>query len=182
MAESNTNVSIEKLEKGNYQPWKFCMRNYLMDKSLWGYATGEEIEPELPQKNISEAELKAWKAWNKKDKKVMFLVSQNVSNNMIRHIQELNSAKEAWDALEKLYTTNTRARKIQLKNELNNMKKSQGMSVNVYVLKIKHMGDILKCRHNALNFRILLLIISGDGRRHGLRVKLYNMWFGHRSS
>ena len=39
----------------------------------------------------------------------------------------MNSGKEAWDALEKLYITNTRARKIQLKNELNNMKKSRGM-------------------------------------------------------
>ena len=73
----------------------------------------------------------------------MFLISQNVFNNMIGHIQELNSAKEAWDALEKLYTTNTRARKIQLKNELNNMKKSRGMSVNDYVLKIKEVEDAL---------------------------------------
>ena len=80
-----------------------------MGKSLWGYVTGEEKEPELPEENITEAELKAW---NEKDKKVMFLISQNVSNSMIGHIQELNSAKEAWDALDKLYTTNTRARKI----------------------------------------------------------------------
>ena len=48
-----------------------------------GYVTGEEREPELPEENITEAELKAW---NKKDKKVMFLISQNVSNNMIGHI------------------------------------------------------------------------------------------------
>ena len=75
MAESNTNVGIKKLEKGNYQPWKFRMRNYLMGKSLWGYVTGEEKEPELPEENITEAELKAWKAWNEKDKKVMFLIS-----------------------------------------------------------------------------------------------------------
>ena len=47
MAKSNTNVGIKKLEKGKYQPWKFHMRN-LMGKSLWGYATGEEVEPELP--------------------------------------------------------------------------------------------------------------------------------------
>ena len=114
-----------------------------MGKSLWGYVTGEEAEPELSPENTTEADLKAWKAWNEKDKKVMFLISQNVSNSMIGHIQELNSAKEAWDALEKLYTTNTRARKIQLKNELNNMKKSRGMSVNDYVLKIKEVADAL---------------------------------------
>ena len=107
MAESSTNVGIEKLEKGNYQPWKFRMKNYLMSKSLWGYVTGEEKEPELSEENAMEAESKAWKAWNKKDKKVMFLISQNVSNSMI-----LDSSKMAWNALEKLYTTNTRARKI----------------------------------------------------------------------
>ena len=62
---------------------------------------------------------------------------------MIGHIQELNSSKEAWNALDKLYTTNMRARKIQLKNELNNMKKGQGMSINEYVLKIKEVADAL---------------------------------------
>ena len=143
MAKSSTNVGIEKLEKGNYQPWKFCMKNYLIGKSLWGYVTGDEPEPELPLENATEAELKAWKTWNEKDNKVMFLISQNVSNSMIGHIQELNSSKEAWNALDKLYTTNTRARKIQLKNELNNMKKSQGMSINDYVLKIKEVADAL---------------------------------------
>ena len=62
---------------------------------------------------------------------------------MIGHIQELNSSKEAWNALDKLYTTNTRARKIQLKNKLNNMKKGQGMSINDYVLKMKEVADAL---------------------------------------
>ena len=143
MAKSSTNVGIEKLEKGNYQPWKFCMKNYLIGKSLWGYVTGEELEPKLPLENATKAELKAWKTWNEKDKKVMFLISQNVSNSMIGHTQELNSSKEAWNALDKLYTTNTRARKIQLKNELNNMKKGQGMSINNYVLKIKEVADAL---------------------------------------
>ena len=55
----------------------------------------------------------------------------------------MNSSKEAWNALDKLYTTNTRARKIQLKNKLNNMKKGQGMSINDYVLKIKEVADAL---------------------------------------
>ena len=101
-----------------------------------GYVIGDDPELELPLENATEVELKAWKTWYKKDKKVMFLISQNVSNSMIGHIQELNSSKEAWNALDKLYTTNTRARKIQLKNKLNNMKKGQGMSINDYALKI----------------------------------------------
>ena len=48
---------------------------------------------------------------------------------MIGHIQEFNTSKDAWDTLRKLYSTNTKARKIQLKNELNNMKKNN-LSIN----------------------------------------------------
>ena len=75
MADSGTNVGIEKLDKNNYQPRKFKMRNYLIGKSLWGYVRGEEAEPRLPIENVSTEELKAWKTWNEKDKKVMFLIS-----------------------------------------------------------------------------------------------------------
>ena len=95
MNESSNIVGIVKLEKNNYQPWKFCMRNHLIGKSLWGFVTGEEKEPELPIQNASEQELKAWKAWNEKDKKVMFLISQNVSNSMVGHTQELETTKDA---------------------------------------------------------------------------------------
>ena len=136
MSDNINTVGIEKLDKNNYQPWKFRMRNYLIGKSLWGYVTGEEADPVLPTHNASADELKAWKTWNEKDKKVMFLMSQNISNGMIGHIQELDSSKEAWDTLERLYSTNTKARKIQLKNELNNMKKNN-LSINDYVPKIK---------------------------------------------
>ena len=48
------------------------MRKYLIGKSLWGLVIGEEKEPELPTQNASELELKAWKAWNEKEKKVIF--------------------------------------------------------------------------------------------------------------
>ena len=132
MGDNSNTVGIEKLDKNNYQPWKFRMRNYLIGKSLWGYVTGEEKEPVLPTQNATADDLKAWKTWNEKDKKVMFLMSQNISNGMIGHIQELHSLKEAWDTLKRLYSTNTKAKKIQLKNELNNMKKNN-LSVNDYV-------------------------------------------------
>ena len=71
------------------------------------------------------------------------MISHNVSNSMVGHIQKLETAKDAWNALERLYSTNTRARKLQLKNELNNMKKECSMSVNDYVLKIKEVFDAL---------------------------------------
>ena len=76
MRDNSNNVGIGKLDKNNYQPWKFKMRNYLIGKSLWGYVTGEEAEPRLPTESVLV----------EKDKKVMFLISQNVTNGMIGHI------------------------------------------------------------------------------------------------
>ena len=54
MSENRDTAGIEKLEKNNYQPWKFRMRNYLIGKSLWGYASGEEVEPKLPADNVTD--------------------------------------------------------------------------------------------------------------------------------
>ena len=121
MTDSNTNVGIEKLDKDNYQSWKFRMSNYLMvDKGLQGYVASEDKEPELPKEGATLDDLNTWKTWDERDKKVMFLILQNVSNGMIGHIQELTTSKEAWETLERLYMSKTKPRKIQLKNELNN--------------------------------------------------------------
>ena len=46
-----------------------------MGKDLWGYVTGEYEEPELSGGDVSVKELKAWRMWNEKRKKVMFLIS-----------------------------------------------------------------------------------------------------------
>ncbi|WP_369009025.1 hypothetical protein, partial [Escherichia coli] len=63
-------------------------------------------------------------------------------DSMIGHIQDANSPKEAWDRLVSYDTTNTKARKLQLKNELNTMKK-ENLSINDYTLKIKGICESL---------------------------------------
>jgi hypothetical protein len=42
---------------------------------------------------------------------------------MIVHISNAKSSKQAWDTLVKLYSTNTQARKMQLKQEFHNLQK-----------------------------------------------------------
>ena len=61
---------------------------------------------------------------------------------MIGHIQDVESPKEAWDELAKIYETNTKARKLQLKNEFNTVSK-KNLTVNEYALKIKGILESL---------------------------------------
>jgi hypothetical protein len=58
---------------------------------------------------------------------------------MIMHIQDAKSPKQAWDTL---YSTNTQARKMQLKQELHNLQKKK-MNINDYSTKLKNLVDVL---------------------------------------
>jgi len=59
---------------------------------------------------------------------------------MIVHIQDAKSPKQAWDTLVKMYSTNTQARKMQLKQELHNLQKNK-MNINDYFIKVKNLVD-----------------------------------------
>jgi hypothetical protein len=61
---------------------------------------------------------------------------------MIVHIQDSKSPKKAWDTLVKMYSTNTQARKMQLKQELHNLQKNK-MNISDYSTKVKNLADAL---------------------------------------
>ena len=72
----------------------------------------------------------------------MYWLSISIQDTMIGHIQDAKSPKDAWDTLVKLYETNTKARKIQLKNDLHTVEK-KNMSINEFALKIKSICESL---------------------------------------
>ncbi len=65
----------------------------------------------------------------------------SVSNSMIVHIQDAKSSKQAWDTLVKMYSTNTQACKMQLKQELYNLQKNK-MNISDYSTKVKNLIDL----------------------------------------
>ena len=47
-SDSLSQIVTEKLDKNNFQAWKFRMTNFLMGKGYWEFITGNEVEPVLP--------------------------------------------------------------------------------------------------------------------------------------
>ncbi len=45
MVDSLSQIAIEKLDKNNFQVWKFRIMNFLMGKGYWDFITGDENEP-----------------------------------------------------------------------------------------------------------------------------------------
>ena len=61
---------------------------------------------------------------------------------MLSHIRDAKTPKEAWENLKKIFAVNTSARKLQLRQELNNIQQKD-MSVSDYTSKIKSICDSL---------------------------------------
>jgi len=111
MADGLFQIAIEKLNKNNFQVWKFKIMNFLMGKGYWEFITSDEKEPPLLE-NFTQQQIQANKTWHEKARKVLYRLSLSVSDSMIVHIQDAKSPKQAWDTLVKMYNTNTQACKM----------------------------------------------------------------------
>jgi len=49
MMDGLSQIAIEKLNKNNFQVWKFRIMNFLMGKGYWDFITGDEREPPFPE-------------------------------------------------------------------------------------------------------------------------------------
>jgi hypothetical protein len=47
MVDGLSPIAIEKLNKNNFQVWKFRIMNFLIGKGYWEFVTSDEIEPPL---------------------------------------------------------------------------------------------------------------------------------------
>jgi len=71
MADDLSQIAIEKLDKNNFQVWKFRIMNFLMGKGYWEFITGDETEPLLPE-NPTQQQIQANKTWHEKERKVLY--------------------------------------------------------------------------------------------------------------
>jgi len=58
MVDGLFQIVIEKLEKNNFQVWKFKNMNFLMGKGYWEFVTGDETKPHFP-KNLTQQQIQA---------------------------------------------------------------------------------------------------------------------------
>jgi uncharacterized protein YgfB (UPF0149 family) len=83
---------------------------------------------------------------------------------MIMHIQDAKPPKQAWDTLVKMYSTNTQACKMQLKQKLHNLQKNK-MNINDYFTKVKNLIDALAFRRALVDDEDLVaMTLNGLGK------------------
>ena len=85
MFKNLSTIVSEKLEKDNFQAWKFQMTNFFMGKGVWPFIIGDEQEPVLGIAPTT-TDLKTFKEWHEKARKVMYRLLVSVSDSMIVYV------------------------------------------------------------------------------------------------
>ncbi len=68
MADDLFQIAIDKLDKNNFQVWKFRIMNFLMGRGYWEFIIGDETEP-LFLENPTQQQIQANKLGMKKQGK-----------------------------------------------------------------------------------------------------------------
>ncbi len=71
MADGLSQIAIEKLDKNNFQVWKFRIMNFLMGKGYWEFITNDETKTLLPE-NPTQQQIQANKTWHEKARKILY--------------------------------------------------------------------------------------------------------------
>ena len=125
----------EKLDRNNFASWEYKMHQYLVGQGYWSYIKGaQEDRPDPKDANYA--------TWEQAASRVMYCLATCVHDHMLGYIREAKTPKEAWENLRKIFAANTTARKLQLRQELNNIQQ-RDMSITSYTLKIKELCDAL---------------------------------------
>ena len=75
------------------------MMSYMQDQDLWEVVNGSEtLQPEAEDTNCT---LRKWKI---KVGKELFALKTTIDDDMLEHIRDVKTPKEAWDTFAKLFS------------------------------------------------------------------------------
>ncbi|MGH9060148.1 MAG: hypothetical protein ACRDZY_11630, partial [Acidimicrobiales bacterium] len=112
-------VRVEPLDTENYATWSERMKWLLMHKGYWGaISTSEEVSETLSNKALA-------------------LIGLNVKDHHLSSLGKCSTAKEAWDMFQNTYKAKSTARRLQLRRQLNSIRKEAREPIDVYVARAK---------------------------------------------
>ena len=135
---------IEKLDVGNWTTWSFHMKDLLTKDNLADSLADDAATPQ--------------------SKKALALICLNVDFHIPKLIDK-TTAKEAWEALRALADVHSAAGKLQILNELLNLKFSfpENDNITVYVSRVQEIKHNLVNVSEKISDNLLLLLLALKG-------------------
>jgi hypothetical protein len=128
-------LPAEKLDRTNYASWPYKMLQYLLGHGYWSYV--DDANDTVP--NPTDA---GFATWEKSASRVMYCFVSCVGEQLLCYIRDAGTPKAAWENLKKIFAASSTAKKLQLRQELSNLRQ-RDLSVADYTLKINQICDSL---------------------------------------
>jgi hypothetical protein len=92
----------------------------------------------------------------KHEKKAKRIVSDSVKDHLIPHISELQTTRQMYEALIRLYESKYISQNLTLRNQLCNMKMENSESVTSYLMRVSQIRDQLAAIGNVISHKELV--------------------------
>uniref|UniRef100_A0A2N9H1V0 Integrase catalytic domain-containing protein n=1 Tax=Fagus sylvatica TaxID=28930 RepID=A0A2N9H1V0_FAGSY len=141
-----SNLMSIKLDSLNYMVWKLQLTTILEAYSMIDHIDGSVQKPS--QYLVDSAGVlttgvnPSFLSWKKRDKALLTLIYSTLSPPVLSMVVGLHSAQEVWSTLETRFTSTARANVLNLKLELQSVKKGSD-SISAYMQRVKTARDKL---------------------------------------
>lgn len=154
-----------KLDRSNYAFWKAqilsTVRAYGFDELIDKFHTPPVQF--LPTPTGDRHPNPDFLHWIRRDQYLVSWILSSISESMLGHVTRCVTARDIWSVLEELFQSQSKARIMQLKLQLQTQKKGD-MSVDDYFLKMRNIADLLAAAGKPITDDDLALqILQGFG-------------------
>ena len=144
--------------------------HYFRGQDLYGHLDGTLIPPprmlitsQPDTGTVSQNPNPAYSHWLRQDSLILSTLMSSMTEGVLTQIISYSTAQQVWHALETNFSSQSRARTIQVRTQLANAKKGN-QSANDYFLMIKRLADELAMAGQALCCDdIISYILAGLG-------------------
>ncbi|CAI5768991.1 Hypothetical predicted protein [Podarcis lilfordi] len=172
--QESFSVPFEKLNGSNWEEWSRKLKAWLVAKGLWEATQGP---PQQAAAGAAAAVAAAAQASQRKDPKALGAIVLSLEGSQLPLVEGLETAQEAYQALERVHHRTTAGAKIHTTRSLFELKLRPGDSIRQHVTKMLSVFN--KLRLLQVNFteelKVYILLSSLDKSYDNLCLTLESM-------
>ncbi|CAI5799407.1 Hypothetical predicted protein [Podarcis lilfordi] len=172
--QESFSVPFEKLNGSNWEEWSRKLKAWLVAKGLWEATQGP---PQQAAAGAAAAVVAAAQASQRKDQKALGTIVLSLEGSQLPLVEGLETAQEAYQALERVHHRTTAGAKIHTTRSLFELKLRPGDSIRQHVTKMLSVFN--KLRLLQVNFteelEVYILLSSLDKSYDNLCLTLESM-------
>uniref|UniRef100_A0A2N9F027 Reverse transcriptase Ty1/copia-type domain-containing protein n=1 Tax=Fagus sylvatica TaxID=28930 RepID=A0A2N9F027_FAGSY len=160
-----------KLTRDNYLLWKAQIVPYLKGQHLFGFLDGSRLAPLPVLTTTADGDAQVipnpeFQQWHLQDQMLLSALISSLSENILAHVVRCVTARDVWQVLERMFTSQSRARTMQVHYQLATLQKGDS-TVAEYYHRFTILADTLAAVNHPLDsFELVSFFLAGLGSEY----------------